>query len=450
MKKTDFTIFVVEDNDWYNKLLVHTIGLNPDFTVRSFFSGKELLGALHQGPQVVTLDYRLPDMNGEELLKKIKEFNPLIEVLVISEQQDIETAVDLLRSGAYDYLVKSEDIRDRLLNKLNHIRSNSELQAELSNLRSEVQQKYDLSDSILGNSNAIRTVFQMAEKALNVDITVSISGETGTGKEVFAKAIHYNSNRKNNKFVAVNIAAIPSELIESELFGHEKGAFTGAANRRIGKFEEANGGTLFLDEIGEIDLSFQKKLLRVLQEREVVRIGSNSTVKVDCRIIVATHKDLAEEVKAGRFREDLYYRLKGLPIHLPPLRDRDNDIILLASHFLKEFSKVNKLTDKKISSSAANKLMGYSWPGNVRELKSVIELAAVLSAGDEINADDISLGNQEDILPDLLVQDLSLREYDIRIVQHYMQRFDNDTKEVAKALNIGQTTVYRLLKEAKS
>jgi DNA-binding NtrC family response regulator len=322
MNERPFKIFVVEDNEWYNKLLVYTLSLIPDYEVKSFFTGKDLLKCLNEAPDIVTLDYRLPDMSGLEILKSIKRENSDIQVILISEQEDINTVVTLLKLGAYDYITKSDDIKDRLLNTVHNIRKGIGLKQEISTLRKEIQKKFTFSQSIIGESIAIKGVYNLIEKALNSNITVVISGETGTGKELVAKAIHYNSTRKDNAFVAVNITAIPRELIESELFGHEKGSFTGASSRRIGRFEEATGGTLFLDEIGEMELNLQAKLLRVLQEKEIVRIGSNKPVKTDCRIIVASNKNLKDEVKKGNFREDLYYRLLGLPIELPPLRDR--------------------------------------------------------------------------------------------------------------------------------
>ena len=255
-------------------------------------------------------------------MKRIRQENPDIQVILISEQDDISVVVSLLKLGAYDYITKSENIRERLLITVQNIGKEIILKRELKVLRKEVQQKYSFRNTILGESRAIKKVYELIEKAINTNITVIISGETGTGKELVAKAVHFNSARKDRSFVPVNISAIPSELIESELFGHEKGAFTGAISRRIGHFEEADGGTIFLDEIGEMELGLQSKLLRVLQEKEIVRLGSNKPVKTDCRIIVATNKNLKEEVKKGRFREDLYYRLLGLPIEMPPLRTR--------------------------------------------------------------------------------------------------------------------------------
>jgi DNA-binding NtrC family response regulator len=292
-------------------------------------------------------------------------------------------------------------------------------------------------------------VYEMIEKARNTNINVSVYGETGTGKEVVAKAIHYNSKRKDKSFVALNVAAVPSELMESELFGHEKGAFTGASYRRIGKFEEADGGTLFLDEIAEMDPSMQAKLLRALQEREIVRVGSNQNIKTDCRIIVATNKNLKEEVRKGKFREDLYYRVIGLPIELPPLRERGTDILLLAKHFIEVFSNENGLLIKKLSENAQRKLLGYSYPGNIRELKSIIELAVTLSDHNEIEPADIILDteNPHEIAND--EKDLTLRDYEFKIINSYLKKYNNDIKVVAQKLDIGVSTIYRLIKEIR-
>lgn len=441
-----FTIFVAEDDEWYNKLLVYNLSLNPDYVVKSYTKVGDLMNDIHLNPDVVTLDYRLPDMLGDEALRRIKQYNQDIEVVVISEQENIETAVELLKSGAYDYLVKSKDIRDRLLNTINNIRKNRGLQQRISKLENEVQKKYDFQSSVIGNSSIMQKVTTLMGKALETNITVTITGETGTGKEVVAKAIHYNSTRKNKPFVAVNMGAIPEGLIESELFGFEKGAFTNAHTRRIGKFEEANGGTLFLDEIGDMDLAMQVKLLRALQEREITRIGGNNTVKIDCRIIVATHRNLQEEVKKGKFREDLFYRLFGLPIELPPLRDRDKDVLILAKHFVEQFCKENNMATKSISTDAQKKLMGYAFPGNVRELKSVMDLAVVMSNEHEIKGDDIMLSSF-DALPEVISEDLTMREYELRILHTYLKRYDNDIKKVAEKLDIGQSTIYRMLKE---
>jgi two-component system, NtrC family, response regulator AtoC len=448
MSEKPFKIFVVEDSEWYNRLLVHTLSLNPDYEVKSFFNGKDFLNSLGESPDIVTLDYRLPDITGLEILKRIREENQDTQVVLISEQGDIDTVVNLLKLGAYDYISKSEDIKDRLLNTVRNIRNGIGLKREISTLRREVQKKYSFRESILGESPAIKAVYDMIEKALGTNITVVISGDTGTGKELVAKAIHYNSKRKDKAFVTVNVAAIPSELIESELFGHEKGSFTGAAYRRIGRFEEADGGTLFLDEISEMDINLQAKLLRVLQEKEIVRIGSNKPVKTDCRIVVATNKNLKDEVKKGNFREDLYYRLLGLPIELPPLRDRANDILILARYFVGKFCEENNLALKKLSVQAQKKLMNYPFPGNVRELKSIIELAVTLSVKDEIEPDDLVV-DRGDPLSIVATDSLTLREYEIKIIKATIKKNNNDIRLAAEKLDIGISTIYRILKEEK-
>jgi two-component system response regulator AtoC len=449
MESPEILIYVVEDNEWYNKLLVHSLSLNPSYTVKPFFNGEQLLAALHEEPAIITIDYHLPDMNGLVLIKRVKELYPQIEIIAISEQNEIETAVDLIKAGAFDYLVKSKDIKDRILNSVQNIAKNLGLKKQLVRLQKEVQGKYAFQQTIIGQSKAIDGVFELIKKATESNITVTITGETGTGKEVVAKAIHYNSAKKDKPFIPINMAAIPSELVESELFGHEKGAFTGAIQQRIGKFEEANGGTLFLDEMGEMDMNAQVKLLRALQEKEITRVGSNAPVKINCRIIVATHQNLIEEVKKGNFREDLYYRLFGLPIHLPRLAERDNDIILLAHHFLKLFCKENDLPIKQLSEKAQQKLLAYRWPGNIRELKSIIDLACVLSNELTITDKDITFAHGGDLLPDMMGKEQTMREYNRRIVQIYMERYQQDTKIVAEKLGIGQTTVYRLINENK-
>ncbi len=449
MHEKPLKIFIVEDNDWYNRLLVHNLSLNPDYQIESFFSGRECLDHLHQQPDVITLDYRLPDMSGIEVLRRIKQENSDIQVILISEQNDIEVVVDLLKEGAYDYIVKTNDIKERLHNTIQNIQKHIGLQHEITALKKEIQKKYVFSNTIIGESGAMKNIHDLINKALTTNINVSISGETGTGKELVAKAIHYNSARKTKPFVAVNVTAIPAELVESELFGHEKGAFTGASFQRKGKFEEASGGTLFLDEIAEMDISFQAKLLRALQEKEITRVGSNQVIKVNCRIITATNKNLLQEVKKGNFRQDLYYRLIGLPIELPPLRERDRDVLILAKFFMTSFCEENNLPVKKISADTRKKLLGYTFPGNIRELKSVIELAVTLADGNEITESDI-LFNSESFAENNISGDLTLKQYEQRIVFSYLRKYNNDVKRVAEKLDIGTATIYRMIKAAKS
>jgi DNA-binding NtrC family response regulator len=445
-EKDPIKIFVVEDDPAYTKFLKYVLGLNPDFETEFFATGKDCLDNLHKKPSVITLDYSLPDMPGEKVLKGIREFDPDISVIIISAQEKIGTAVELLKSGAFDYITKDEEAKDRILNSIKNARNKSSLIREIGRLQQEISVKYDFEKSIIGNSAPIKKVFENIERAVKTQITVSITGETGTGKELVAKAIHYNSKRKGKPFVAVNIAAIPKDLIESELFGHEKGSFTGAIQRRIGKFEEAEGGTIFLDEIGEMDISLQAKLLRVLQEKELTRIGSNQTLKLDVRILVATHRNLQEEVKARNFREDLYYRLLGLPIHLPPLRERGQDIIILAKHFLDQFTKENQMPKIKINAEAQEKLLQYAFPGNVRELKSVIDLAAVLCDEGELRAQDISF-NSPISTDSFLLKEMTLQDYTYHIIRSYLNKYDDNVLDVAKKLDIGKSSIYRYLKE---
>jgi two-component system, NtrC family, response regulator AtoC len=439
-------IFVVEDDVWYCNLLEYHLSLNPDYEIKKMHSAQECLAALHENPAIITLDYSLPDKNGAALMQAIKAFNPDIQVVIISGQEDVATAVELLKLGAYDYIVKNEDTKDRLWNTVNNIRQTLCLKEEISTLKEELGIKYDISKAIIGNSDSIKRVYTLIEKAAKSNITVSITGETGTGKELVAKAIHYNSERRKKPHVTVNVAAIPRELLESELFGHEKGAFTGAVTRRIGKFEEAHKGTLFLDEIGELDLSLQAKLLRVLQEKEVTRVGSNATIAVDVRIIVATHRNLLEEVKKGNFREDLYYRLLGLPIALPPLRERDKDVLVLAKHFINTFCQENKMRRKTLSPGAQQKLLSYSYPGNVRELRALIELALVMADEDVIQESDISL-HGGDSIENLLSQELTLKDYTTRIIQHFLNKYNGNIIQTAKKLDIGKSTIYKMVQE---
>jgi DNA-binding NtrC family response regulator len=439
-------IFIVEDDPTYMKFLTYVISLNPDHQIKAFTNGNDVLNALHERPSIITLDYSLPDKSGEDILKEIKEFDTNIPVIIVSGQEEIGIAVQLLKLGAYDYIIKDEETKERLDYALTNAKRNISLVNEINTLKQEITEKYEFGKSIIGNSPAIKRVFDLMKKAIKTNITISITGETGTGKELVAKAIHYNSTRKKKPFIPVNISAIPRELVESELFGHEKGSFTGAVTRRIGKFEEADGGTIFLDEIAEMEISLQAKLLRVIQEREVTRVGGNIIIPTDVRLLVATHKNLADEVKNGNFREDLYYRLLGLPIQLPPLRERETDIIVLAKYFLNNFCKENAMDNLTLSREAQEKLLRYHYPGNIRELKSIIELAAVMSNDQEIRHEDINFSSPKSE-ENFTYQELSLKEYNNRIIDFFLKKYDNNVLKVAEILDIGKSTIYRYLKE---
>lgn len=443
-----YKIFIVEDDPWYGEILEYHLSLNPDYEVQKFVTANDCLKNLHKKPNLITIDYSLPDMNGQELFKKIKQYNNDLPVIMISAQNNVGTAVDMLKLGVRDYLVKNDDTKDLLWNAVIRIRENQNLKQEVEQLREELGQKYEFDKIIKGSSPAIKKIFALMEKAASRNINVSVTGETGTGKELVAKSIHYNSERKKKKFVAVNMAAIPKELIESELFGHEKGAFTGAIARKIGKFEEANGGTIFLDEIAEMDLNLQTKLLRVLQERELVRVGGNDEVKLDVRVIVATHKNLEEEVEKGNFREDLYFRVMGLPVALPPLRDRGNDILLLANFFIAETCKENKMQAPVLGSDAKEKLMKYNFPGNIRELKAMMDLACVMSDGKTITADDIKFSSTKG--KNFAVnEEKTMDEYYVDIVQSFLNKYDSNVLKVAAKLDIGKSTIYKLINQGK-
>jgi two-component system response regulator AtoC len=439
-----YNIYIVEDDPWYGEILDYHLSLNPDYKVTRFESGKDCLAKMHLKPDLVTIDFSLPDITGDELFKRIREASPHVPVIVISSQEEVTVAVNLLKMGVSDYLVKDEATKDLLWNSIIRIRETQSLKKEVEQLREELGQKFSFQKTMIGQSESLKKVFNLIGKAVKTNINILINGETGTGKEVVAKAIHYNSDRKKKSFVAVNMAAIPKELIESELFGHEKGAFTGAVARKAGKFEEANGGTIFLDEIAEMDLSLQSKLLRVLQEREVVRVGGNEKIKLDIRLVTATHKNLAQEVQRGNFREDLYFRIMGLPIVLPPLRERDNDILLLSKHFADEFATENNLGTIQFSKEARSKLMSHPFPGNVRELKAVIDLAVVMCENNEIREEDITFapGKRDDLF---ITENKTLRQYTCEIVKQYLKKHNNDVVAAANALDIGKSTIYKMM-----
>ena len=439
-----FRIFIVEDDPWYGEILEYHLSLNPDHQIFRYTTGKEVLANLSKKPDLISLDYSLPDINGADLLHRIRSFNNDIPVIVISAQEDVSTAVDLLRKGASDYFIKDDSTKELLWNAVNRIKEHQLLKKEVEDLKEELGQRYDLNKLIIGNSPSMQRVFSLLEKATRTNINVYITGETGTGKEVAAKAIHYNSDRKKKPFVAVNMAAIPRELVESELFGYEKGAFTGAVARKIGKFEEADKGTIFLDEIAELDLSLQSKILRVLQERELTRVGGTEKVKLDVRLIVATHKNLPEEVKKGTFREDLYYRVMGLPVELPPLRNRGNDILLLARHFVKDFCASNKMPVLNISNGAKDKLLKYAYPGNVRELKAIVDLASVMCNGSEIADDDVFF-NTLSSDDNFTAVEKTMKEYTSDIIKHFLRKYDNNVMMVAEKLDVGKSTIYKMI-----
>ncbi|WP_433629541.1 sigma-54-dependent transcriptional regulator [Chryseobacterium cucumeris] len=438
-------IFIVDDDIFFGEMLKYHLQLNPDYEVLLFNNAKDCLSNLYLNPDIICIDFGLPDIQGDELFIQIKNIYPDLPIIVISGQENIEVAINFLKLGANDYIVKNDHTKELLWNSIMRLKENISLKQEVEDLKDELEKKYTFEKTIIGQSHPIKSIFSKINKALTSNINVSITGETGTGKEVVAKAIHYNSSRKNKPFIAVNMAAIPKELVESEFFGHEKGAFTGATERASGKFEQANGGTIFLDEIAELDLNIQSKLLRALQEREITRVGGKQKIELNVRIITATHKNLAQEVKKGNFREDLYYRIIGLPIELPPLRERDQDVLILAKHFIDLFAKENKSKPLSLSSDARKKLLDYHFPGNVRELKSVVDLACVMCDHHEITAEDINFYNLEKDSESFLNEQKTLKQYTTDIILHFLKKNNNDVIKTAKLLDIGKSTIYNLI-----
>ncbi|MFA9389578.1 MAG: sigma-54-dependent transcriptional regulator [Prolixibacteraceae bacterium] len=443
MKTGKYKIFVVDDNSLFLKVMQKTLAENEEYQVEAISSGQECINRLNEKPDIVSLDYTLPDYNGKEILAQIKKLSPESHVIIVSGQNDINTAIDLLKFGAYDYIVKSVDTREKISLAIKKIIEKIELTKENTLLKAAVSTKYSFKTFIKGSSKSMEMVYKMMEKAAQTNITISVFGETGTGKELVAKGIHYNSARSNKPFVPVNISSIPDTLIESELFGYEKGAFTGAEGSKPGKIESAHEGTLFLDEIAEMNLNIQAKLLRVIQERELSRLGSNKVIKFDVRIIIATHRDLQEKVRLGEFREDLYFRLLGLTVSLPPLRERENDTVMLAKHFINEFCDDNRMPHKQMTDAAQQKLLSYNFPGNVRELKALMDLACVLSDDNIIDQNHINI-NPVNLNKNLLSKEKTLQEYNEEIIQHFVDKYHN-VREAARRLGVGKSTIYRYL-----
>ncbi|MCF6358710.1 MAG: sigma-54 dependent transcriptional regulator [Draconibacterium sp.] len=442
-----YKVFIVEDNILYARILKKQL-TDDNYQVKVFHNGTDFINCLDEKPDVITLDYTLPDMTGQDVLEKIQQKLPGAHVIVISAQEDIDTAINLMKNGAYDYIMKAPDTREKLSNIIKNIYKTDQLATENLLLRDAVKKKYNFRNLIKGNSREIDHVFDLMDKAIQTNISVSISGETGTGKELVAKGIHYNSRRSNKPFIAVNVSAIPEGLVESELFGHEKGAFTGADFKKSGKFEQANGGTLFLDEIADLNLNTQAKILRVIQERELIRLGGSETISLDVRIIIATHKNIAALAADGKFRQDLYYRLLGLPIEVPPLRQRGNDIILLAKFFVDEFCKENEMEQKTLSSEAKQVLLSYHYPGNIRELKAVMELACVMTTRDTIKPSHLNM-NVEENIQNLLATEKLLDEYNREIVLYFLNKYNQNVRLVASKLGIGKSTIYRMLQKTE-
>ncbi|MEO0239959.1 MAG: sigma-54 dependent transcriptional regulator [candidate division WOR-3 bacterium] len=447
-------VWVLDDNKSFCNLISQFIR-EKGYEVFSFYDPSDLLEKLKKdSPDFVILDLKLPKINGIEVLRKIKEKDENIKVIVITAFGSIENAIEAIKNGAYYFLTKPFESEEIIILMQKAIEE-EKLKIENIELKKKLKEKEEI--EIIGESKAIKEALLLSEKVAPVDTTVLLIGESGTGKELFARKIHNESKRKG-PFVPINCAAIPRELLENELFGSEKGAFTGAVARKIGKFEVANGGTIFLDEISELDFDLQAKLLRAIEFKEIERLGGIKPIKVDVRIIVATNKDLKKLVNEGKFREDLYYRISTFPIYLPPLRERKEDILILANYFLEKFKRAFNKKDLYFSEEVKKFFLEYSWPGNVRELENAIERASIL-ADKEITLDSFQFPFREKRLEEIfsLPKGVPLKEaveifrkkIERYLIENALKETNGDKKKTAKILKISRKTLYKKLKELK-
>ena len=448
----DKLIFIVDDEKAISRLLSYWVKDKWKYEAEVFDNGEDVLKKLHLKPDLILLDIMLPGLDGLATLKRIKQYDENLPVIILSAQGSVEVAVEALRFGAYDYFPKPIDTQ-RLEPVIKNAIKQYDLTRELENLKEDVKREYSF-DNLISADNKMQDVFKLVSKVLNNDITVLIHGESGTGKELIARAIHYNGKRKDKPFVVINCASIPRELLESELFGHEKGSFTGAHQKKLGKFELAKEGTLFLDEVGELEMLLQAKLLRVIQEKEFERVGGTEVIKTDVRIISATNRDLKLAVEQKEFREDLYYRLNSFPIYIPPLRQRKGDILVLAHHFLDTFNKKLGKNIKGFSKKALKLIYEYNWPGNIREMENTIERCLIISEKEVIDVNDLPphLRSSEPILnndlnggffnDDEIIPFERLKEESIK---HALKVTKGNIVEAAKKLQLGRATIYRLM-----
>jgi len=441
-------ILIVDDEQSVGNFL--SILLEKEgYEVDAVSSGREAIQKITDSPpDIVLADLKMPGMNGLELLSKIKEFDSSINVVIMTAYASLESAVEAMRRGAFDYVMKPFKV-DEIKLVVSRAIENKLLREENIELRRKVKE-YEFKEMI-GQNEKFQKVLSMIRKVAPTDSTVMIYGESGTGKELVARAIHALSKRSTNPFVAINMAALPEELLESELFGYIKGAFTGAIKDKVGLLKAAEGGTVLLDEIAEASPRIQVKILRALQEKEITPVGGTQTEKVDVRIIAATNTNLEERVKEGRFREDLYYRLNVVAIHIPPLRERKDDIPLLVNHFLEKYSKVHGIKKKKFTKEAIDLLMKYNWPGNIRELENVVERSLILSEGDLIRKEDLpdkifEKGKETKITE---VENLTLEELEKEYIFRVLERTGWNKAKAAKILGIDPSTLYRKLQRYK-
>ena len=446
------TVLVVDD-DRGHRTMLKTLLSGWNYTVSEADDGAGAIEMARETPfDLVLMDIRMITVSGLEALSEIKAHNPAIPIIIMTAYSSVETAVEALKKGAYDYLTKPLDF-DVLRLTMERAMDHTHLKEENRLLKESLGERFDR-QNIIGNSPGMVRLFETIAQVAPSEATVLITGESGTGKELIAGAIHYNSERKMGPFVKVNCAALTETLLESELFGHEKGAFTGAHRRKEGQFSLADHGSLFLDEVSEMPLSMQVKLLRVIQEREFARVGGEEVIRVDVRLIAATNKDLAEEIAAGRFREDLFYRLNVVTLHMPPLRERRDDIPLLAQHFLKTFAEKNRKAIKGYTPRSMDHLLRYDWPGNVRELMNAVERMVVLSRADYVDESDLPPAIVEQVgaappqLPaQALPADLPLEEVEKASILQTLESAGGNKSEAARRLGITRRTLHKKLKK---
>ena len=442
------SVLVVEDND-AQRLTLSILLKTKGYLVSEAAKGKEAIEKLESGSyDVVVTDLKIDEFTGLDILKTVKRVNAQTEVLILTGYASIESAIEATRLGAFNYLTKPID-NDQLIHNVEKALERKKFFHDAKHLREPADSTFS-PDNIIGRSKEMKLVLEMIRKVAKTDATILIIGESGTGKELVAKAIHHQSPRSDKPFLVINCGALPETLLESELFGYTKGSFTGATANKRGLFEEANLGTLFLDEIGDTSFSTQVKLLRVLQEQEIRRIGSNFPVKINVRILAATNMKLEDLVNEGKFREDLYYRLSVIPLLIPPLRERKEDIPALVDHFLQKYSRELNKKASSVSPEVLKILMNYHWRGNVRELENCIERAVILSPNTVISPDDLSLGllgHKAETETLKSMESLTLKELEKRYIMEILEQYDWNQAKVAKKLGIGRNTLWRKIKQ---
>jgi len=454
MKAMKRANILIVDDDRGHLTSLRTVIRSWGYEVTTVEDGRDAVAAVKDSPvDLILMDVRMTTMSGIEALAHIKRYNPSIPIIIMTAYSSVESAVEALKGGAYDYLIKPFDF-DVLKLSIERACEHAGLKAENQDLRARLQEDFDRPD-IIGKSASMKALMDMLAMVAPSEATVLITGESGTGKELIARSLHHNSARKDHPLVTVNCAALTESLLESELFGHEKGAFTGADRRREGRFMQADGGTVFLDEVGETSARMQAKLLRVLQEKEIQRVGSEAVLQVDVRVVAATNRDLEEDVQAGRFREDILYRLNVMHLNVPPLRGRQEDIPLLAQHFLEKYARRNRKTVKGFAPLAMDMLLKYDWPGNVRELENAIERAVILLSGDHVTEKQLPLrimrehpGHEPAADAAMPATDgtRTLEEMEKEAIVATLDAADGNKSEAARRLGISRKTLHNKLK----